>query len=80
MLKTIRKIILRLNQKPQKYKEICKTYKNSQKPDKRQSSRNNCFLKTTKNLIFKSLKTWKNLENRTIYTEDMEKSVKYIYK
>ena len=35
--------------KKQRYEEICKTYKNSQKPDKRQSGRYGCFLKTTEN-------------------------------
>ena len=48
-----------MDQNTQRYGEICKTYKNSQKPDKRQSGRHGCFLKTTKNLIFKSLKTLK---------------------
>ena len=48
-----------MDQNKQRSWEICKTYKNSQKPDKRQSGRHGCFLKTTKKLIFKSLKTLK---------------------
>ena len=40
---------------PKIYREMCKTYKNSKKPAKRQFDRHGCFLKTTGNLICISL-------------------------
>ena len=51
----IPKKVLKLDQKHQRYGEICKTYKNSQKPAERQSDRHVCFLKTTGNLILISI-------------------------
>ena len=47
--------VWKLDQKQQRYGEICKTYKNSQKPAKRQFDRHDCLLKTTGNLILISI-------------------------
>ena len=67
--------VLKFDQKHQRYGEICKTYKNSQKPAKRQSNRHGCFLKMTGNLIliYITEKIWKSDHKHQRYGEKCKK-------
>ena len=67
--------VLKFDQKHQRYGEICKTYKNSQKAAKRQSDRHSCFLKMTGNLILICIteKIWKSNHKLKRYGEKCEK-------
>ena len=68
---------LKSDHKQQRYEEKCEKYKNSQKPAKKAVWPSLLFSSNDGKFNF-DIYNWKNFENRTINTEDMEKNVKNI--